>query len=67
MVRETAGTGAGTGEVVATDVVVTVVVVVVDGAAVDDCADAAIATAKKMMARDRFFTPVLDLGEMKDF
>ena len=73
MVRETVGAGAGAGataldEVVATVVVVTVEVVVVDeGAAVGDCAHAKLARAQKMMARERFFTRVLDLGEMRYF
>ena len=42
-------------------VVLTVWVVAYDGVWV--CADAMAATAKKPMARDSFFTIVLDLGE----
>jgi len=57
------GTGALI-ELVATVVVVTVCVVVyVDGAWV--CADASAAAAEKTMARHRFFTIVLDLGEIE--
>jgi len=42
------------------------VAVVVDvGAAV--CADANAAAAKRAMARDTFFTRVLDLGEIESF
>ena len=68
MVRETVGTGAGTGAlVVATVVVVTVCVVVYDGDAVWVCADTNAAAARKMKARDRFFTRVLDLGEIERF
>ena len=62
MVRETVGAGAGVSaplELVCT--VVAVWLVVYDGVWV--CADARAATAKKPMARDSFFTMVLDLGE----
>src|SRR6478736_2877975 len=68
MVRETVGTGDGAGvlaEVVATVVVVTVCVVYVDGEVV--CADTSAAAAKKKTARDKFFTLVLDLGEIERF
>jgi len=43
-----------------------VVVVVGAGAAVGVCADAS-AAAEKIKARERFFTRVLDLGEMRAF
>ncbi len=60
MVRETVGTGAGAGALV--DVAK---VCVVDGEVVWVCADTIAAAAKKMTARDSFFTLVLDLGEIE--
>jgi hypothetical protein len=70
IVRETVGTGDGVGvlaDVVATVVVVTVCVVYVDGDVVCVCADTSAAAAKKKTARDKFFTLVLDLGEIERF
>jgi hypothetical protein len=72
MVRETAATGAGVGalfEVVWTVVVVTVgVVVEVDGEDGCVCADASAAAAKKVKARDSFFTGIFSIwGRLRDF
>jgi hypothetical protein len=68
MVRETVGTGAGAGAlVVATVVVVTVCVVYDDGEVVWVCADTSAAAARNNEARDKFFTRVLDLGEIERF
>lgn len=66
IVRETVGAGVGVSEPLDVDctvVVVTVCVVVYDDGVVWVCADASAAAAKKTMARDKFFTMSLDLGE----
>ncbi len=68
MVRETVAAPVRLlADVVATVVVVTVCVVYVDGEVVCVCADTSAAAAKKKTARDKFFTLVLDLGEIERF
>ena len=68
VVRVTVGAAAGVIaplEVVATVVVTVCVVVYDDGAGAWVCADASAAAAEKTMARNAFFTIVLDLGEIE--
>ena len=67
MVRDTAGSAGGVGETLPFVVGKACAVVVFDDEVVCVCADTNAAAAKTKMARDGFFTSILDLGEKESF